>query len=102
MALKKRPEPRLVGGACRTHDLGGRNDIAGLGDLGDQNGVRLGADRGVQIGHAPWRLERVDTQDDFARAKTAGAQRFHQNFTGLRLVVGRNGIFEIENERICR
>jgi hypothetical protein len=48
-------------------DLGGRNDVAGARDLGDQDRIGAGGNRRLQIGDAPRRLDGVDPDDHLAR-----------------------------------
>ncbi len=80
----------------------GALDIGGGVDFRDENGVRPGGDGGPDVAHAPGRIERVHTDRDFALAITAELDRATNLGAGLFLGVGRDRVFEIEDQRIGR
>jgi hypothetical protein len=81
-------------------DLGGADDVAGMHDLGHEDGVGLGLAGGKQIVGAPGGLEGVDPDYDLSAAITAVLDGGAHVIAGERFGVGRHGIFEIEDQSV--
>jgi hypothetical protein len=71
-------------------------------DLGQQDGVGAAAGDGREVLVAPGRIERVDAHDQFALAVAAGLDGRDHLLARQRLGVGRDGVLEVEDQRIGR
>ena len=97
-----RPQPDFFRGMHALQNLGGADDVAGMDHLRHQDGVGRGLAGRERCRRAPGRLERVDADDDFAPAIAAVLDRGADLVAGQRLGVGRDGVFEIEDQRVGR
>ena len=95
-----RPKPNVRRCLCGLDDLGRADDVAGVRNLRNEDGVRRRTDGRVQIGHAPGRLDRIDAQDGFARAEAAFADNRDGVPSGDLFIGRRNRVFEIDDDRI--
>jgi hypothetical protein len=98
--LHHRPQPDLFGGMHALQDLGGADDVAGMHDLRHQDRVGRGVASGEKVGGAPGRLQRIDADDDLAAAIAAALHCGADLVARPRLLVGRHGIFEVEDQRV--
>ena len=75
-------------------------DLVGALHLWQQDGVGAAAGDRRQVGMAPAGIEAVDPDDDFARAVPTGGNGGADLRARRLLGVGRNGVFQIENQDV--
>ena len=71
-------------------------------DLGQEHAIDRHLGRGDEVGVAPGARQRIDAQQRLALAIATLAQRGGDGVARARLGVGRDGILEIEDQRIGR
>ena len=100
--LHHRPDADLVIGADVDEALGHVFEMAGAGHFRHQDRVGLRLGGGVDVVEPPLGVEPVDADDDLARAEPAGRHRRHHLRPRRFLAVGRDRIFEVEDDRVGR
>ena len=98
--LHHRPEPGLLRRAGVAERARRQHDPAGTVDLGEQNCIRRGGDRGFQVRLAPRRVSAVHAHDHFAGPEAAFAHCLHDLCPRRDLGVRRDRILEIEDDRV--
>ena len=81
-------------------DLGDADDVAGMHHLRHEDRVGRGIAGCNQIVGAPRRLERVDADHHLAAAIAAAFDGGADPGAGEGLGVGRDGIFQVEDQRV--
>ncbi len=89
-------------GANIGEPVGDRGEIIDARHFGHQNAVGLGLAGHREIVEPPRRIERIDAHQHFAAAKTAFRQRAGDLRPRGFLGVGRDGIFEVEDDAVGR
>ena len=98
--LHHRPEPnalrqpRLAEPSCPGHD------VVRAPNLGNEDGIRLRAAERGEVGGAPRRVEGIDAHHELTPTITPGSNRRRDLGPGDLLGLGRDRVFEIEDERI--
>src|SRR4029077_19331928 len=70
-------------------------------DLRHQDGIWRGVTGCEQVVRPPWRLERIDSDDDLAPAIATALDSGTHPIASERLCVRRNGIFKVQDKGIC-
>ena len=99
--LHHRPDAGPVRRAVLPHHPGRVHDRARPVDLRKENGVRAGGGGDDKIVRPPGRVRPIDADDDLTSAEIALDRRDHlgaRHFLG----VGRDRIFQIEDQRVGR
>ncbi len=94
------PQPRLGRRVDVGQHLDHREDVARLGNLGHQDRIGGDAHGRPQVVHAPRRLDGIGANDELAPPVAAGLHRRADAGARRRLRLGRNGILQIEDQRI--
>ena len=100
--LDHRPDPGLQIGLHVEQALADPFELRHLRDLRDQDGVRPGMRRGIEIVGMPRRVDAVDPDEHLARAEAAGLHRLDDLMARLLLGLGRDRVLEIEDHAVDR
>ena len=90
---------RVLSGA-RASVFADAHDVGAAAGLRQQDGIGRRRHRRIEVGLAPGRIERVDADDQFARAIAARLDRGADLVARDDLGVGGDGVLQIEDQRI--